>query len=46
MNFYENSPSGSRVVPREQTARRDEANSRFSQILRTRQLKYKVIYNV
>jgi len=30
--FYENPPSGSRVVPFGRTDRHDEANSRFSQV--------------
>ena len=36
IKYYENPLSGSRVVPCGQTDRHDEANSRFSQILRTR----------
>jgi len=31
IKFYENSSSGSRVVPCGQTDRRDECNKRFSQ---------------
>ena len=36
IKFHENPSSGSRVVPCGQTDRHDDANSRFSQILRTR----------
>ena len=36
IKFYENSCSGSRVVPRGGRERHDEADSRFWKILRTR----------